>query len=237
MSSFADGGSYRGGPPSRRYGRTAGRPPAAGSGRASRAPYATRGSAERQRPACPPELRPVLKEALDFLAGLIRVMGLPARLSFGGIEPARDGVQLTLDVRALHRSAPRQRYADPGGERDDELALLIGKHGATLDAISAVTNAALHDDGRDVFFSVDVEGYRARRTATLRSIAQRCGERALREGVAIELEPMPPADRRIVHLALANNRSLATESTGIGAGRRVVILPRQSSLARDDYAD
>ena len=171
---------------------------------------------------------------------MIRVFGLPARLSFGGVQPARDGRQIVIDIRGVR--APNDRGYDRDDERDDELGLLIGKHGATLDALSAVTNAVMHKgEFRDLFFSVDIEGYRARRTATLRNLAQRCADRALREGISIELEPMPPAERRIVHLALAGHRDLATESTGQGSSRRVVIMPRGSRRPAesedDDYID
>jgi len=191
-----------------------------------------------RRPECPPELRPAFRQAAEFLAGLIRGFGLPARLSFGGLEPARDGTQIMIDVRSLRAGQPARHWAPHAGdEREDELAILIGKHGATLEALSAVTNAAMrNDDNRDVFFSIDIEGYRARRIATLRSIAQRCAERVLREGRALELEPMPPSERRIIHMTLANSRDLATESTGIGHDRRVVILPR-GPRSRSEYID
>jgi predicted RNA-binding protein Jag len=178
---------------------------------------------------CPPELREVFMEARDFLAGLIRTFGLPARLSYGGIEPARDGQQITVDIRGLNGPADRPRGRDSRDyEPDaDDLGMLIGKHGATLDALTAITNAVMHrGESEGLFFAVDVEGYRARRLSTLRSIALRSGDRALREGVAIELAPMPPSERRIVHLTLASNPDLATESTGTGINRRVVIVPR-----------
>jgi len=190
---------------------------------------------------CPPDLRAPFKDARDFLAGLIRVFGLPARLSFGGVQPARDGRQIVIDIRGVRAPSDPRRY-ERDEERDDELGLLIGKHGATLDALSAVTNAVMHKaDFRDLFFAVDIEGYRARRTATLRNLAQRCAERALREGVSIELDPMPPAERRIVHLTLANHRELETESTGQGNTRRVVIMPRggrrPAASEDDEYID
>ncbi|MDQ6768029.1 MAG: hypothetical protein M3Z41_09510 [Candidatus Eremiobacteraeota bacterium] len=182
-----------------------------------------------RKQTCPPELRDAFVEARDFLAGLIAALGLPARLSFGGVDPARDGRQITIDVRGLADNNDYNRRDDE--REDDGLAILIGKHGATLDALSAVTNAAMHHgDSRDLFFAVDVEGYRQRRIATLRSIAQRCATRVRSEGVALELEPMPPSERRIIHLALAAHRDVATESTGIGSQRRVVIMPRGSSL-------
>ncbi|HXW76934.1 MAG TPA: R3H domain-containing nucleic acid-binding protein [Candidatus Eremiobacteraceae bacterium] len=238
-------GSYRSGSSGRSYdqrGDAPRRPRARGRGYGQRD---ARDGGERHRPAraqeCPPELRELFKDARDFVAGLIQVFGLPARLSFGGVAPARDGRQITIDIRGLRQDHGRD-YRDRDSDAD-ELGLLIGKHGATLDALSAVTNAVMHKgDNRDLFFAVDVEGYRARRTATLRNVAQRCADRVLREGVALELEPMPPAERRIVHLTLAGHRELVTESTGQGSTRRVVIMPRgrthRADLPEDDeYLD
>lgn len=235
------GGGYGGGRP---YGNRAGasrRPGGPGRG------FASREHGGNTRPPrhveCPAELREPFKEARDFVAGLIRVFGLPARLSFGGVQPARDGRQIVIDIRGIRPPSDRGRGYDRDEDRDDELGLLIGKHGATLDALSAVTNAVMHKaEFRDLFFTVDIEGYRARRVATLRNLAQRCADRALREGISIELEPMPPAERRIVHLTLAGHRELATESTGQGSSRRVVIMPRGSGRRSaepedDEYLD
>ncbi len=185
---------------------------------------------------CPADLREPFVEARDFLAGLIRAFGLPARLSFGGVEPARDGRQVMIDIRGLNASGERPRaYGRDEEPAEDDLGMLIGKHGATLDALTAITNAVMHrGESEGLFFAVDVEGYRSRRLATLRSIALRSGDRALREGVAIELAPMPPSERRIVHLTLASNPELATESTGTGINRRVVIVPRGFPPPRPD---
>lgn len=231
------------GPARRPYGSRGGGRGPEGPGRG----YAPRDSGGRGRPPrhveCPAELRAPFKDARDFLAGLIQVFGLPARLAFGGVQPARDGRQIVIDIRGVRPPSDRSRGYDRDDDRDDELGLLIGKHGATLDALSAVTNAVMHKaEFRDLFFTVDIEGYRARRAATLRNVAQRCADRALREGIAIELEPMPPAERRIVHLTLAGHRELATESTGQGNTRRVVIMPRgtlrrSAPLEDDEYID
>lgn len=189
-----------------------------------------------RKQTCPPELRDSFVEARDFLAGLIAALGLPARLGFGGVDTARDGRQITIDVHAL-KEAGGADFGDRD-QHDDGLAILIGKHGATLDALSAVTNAVMHrSDSRDLFFAVDVEGYRARRVATLRSIAVRCATKVIHERVAVELEPMPPAERRIIHLALAAHRDVATESTGEGRDRRVVIMPRGAVLPPPDEDD
>jgi predicted RNA-binding protein Jag len=209
------------------YGRGGGRPDRGGFGRG---PGRGSGGFHRRREECPPDLRAPFKDARDFLAGLIHTFGLPARLSYGGIEQARDGRQIVIDVRGV-RERPVRGY-DRDDERDDELGLLIGKRGNMLDALTVVTNAVMHREGdRDVFFAVDVEGYRARRRATLRSIALRAADRVVHEGVEVELEPMPPSERRIVHMALAAHRDVETESTGAGLDRRVVILARRAGRA------
>jgi predicted RNA-binding protein Jag len=228
-----------------RYGRGGGRGGGSSGGRryegrngSSRRDRDRPGGRRREsfgRPAprqnCPPDLVEPFKEARDFLAGLIAALGLPARLSFGGVEPARDGWQVTIDVRAL---APPDRFRRGNGAAEDDLAILIGKHGAMLDALTAIVNAMMHrGESEGLFFAVDVEGYRSRRIATLRSIAQRGADRALREGVAIELSPMPPSERRIIHLTLAEHPALATESTGSGINRRVVIVPRDAPPPRE----
>lgn len=230
MSGF-DSGPYRGAS----YGRRGGgrRGPLRGREYAPRPAVPQR---ERPRRAeCPPELRAPYVEARDFLAGLIRSLGLPARLSFGGVEPARDGQQIIIDIRTVRGPAEGagRGFLAGRGERSDELAMLIGKHGMTLDALSAITNAVMHrGELKDVFFSVDVEGYRARRVATLRSIAVRSAERVVREGAPVELEPMPPAERRVVHVTLAAHRDVRTESAGEGSNRRVVVLPRGTAPAQ-----
>lgn len=223
---------YGDGPP--RFSRPRRRGPRTAQGFAPRGGDRPRHPARRQ--SCPPELREPFVEARDFLAGLIAVLGLPARLGFGGVDAARDGQQITIDVHALDPRGPA-RYRDRD-DHDDGLAILIGKHGATLDALSAVTNAVMHrGEQRDLFFTVDVEGYRERRVATLRSIATRCATKVMHERVAVELEPMPPAERRIIHLALAAHRDVATESTGEGRDRRVVIMPRGSVLPGPEEDD
>ncbi|HLJ83201.1 MAG TPA: R3H domain-containing nucleic acid-binding protein [Candidatus Eremiobacteraceae bacterium] len=223
----SDRGERGGGYGSGGYGHGAGRPDRGGFGRG---PGRGSGGFHRRREECPQDLRAPFKDARDFLAGLIHTFGLPARLSYGGIEQARDGRQIVIDVRGV-RDRPARGY-DRDDERDDELGLLIGKRGNMLDALTVVTNAVMHREGdRDVFFAVDVEGYRARRRATLRSIALRAADRVLQEGVEVELEPMPPSERRIVHMALAAHRDVETESTGAGLDRRVVILARRAGRA------
>ena len=104
-----------------------------------------------------------------------------------------------------------------------ELGLLIGKHGQTIDAIQYLVNAIVRKGGaeaKDVV--VDAAGYRARRRATLETLAVRSAQRALREG-RVELEPMTAVERKIVHLRLQEFPGVATSSEGSEPSRFVVI--------------
>jgi spoIIIJ-associated protein len=107
------------------------------------------------------------------------------------------------------------------------LGLLIGKHGQTIDAVQYLVNAivsrAYPDDRLQIV--VDASGYRARREATLASIAQRSAERALQLGSPVELEPMTAVERKVVHLALRDYPGIDTTSEGTEPNRFVVVMP------------
>jgi spoIIIJ-associated protein len=108
----------------------------------------------------------------------------------------------------------------------DDLGLLIGKHGQTIDAIQFLANAILHRGGgerKDVV--VDAEGYRARRRATLEALAVRTAQEALRIGAPVELDAMTSIERKIVHVRLQDFSGIATESSGAEPNRYVVVRP------------
>jgi spoIIIJ-associated protein len=108
----------------------------------------------------------------------------------------------------------------------DDLGLLIGKHGQTIDAIQYLANAILHrggDEHRDVV--VDAAGYRARRRSTLEALAVRTAQEALRIGAPVELGPMTSIERKIVHVRLQEFAGVATESSGAEPNRYVVVRP------------
>ena len=103
---------------------------------------------------------------------------------------------------------------------------IIGKKGQTLSALQFLTNRVVNrptKERRHVI--IDAEGYRERREDSLTSLAKKLGERAVDEGKIITFEPMPPQDRRIVHLALAKFPGVVTKSGGEGDARRVQIIP------------
>jgi spoIIIJ-associated protein len=113
-----------------------------------------------------------------------------------------------------------------------ESGLIIGKKGATLDALQYIVNRIVSkkpNDGPGVV--VDAEGYRGRREDSLADLARRLAEKAVKTGRPVPVEPMNPADRRIVHVTLVDHPGVTTESDGEGLFRRVVIYPKAPASA------
>ncbi len=113
----------------------------------------------------------------------------------------------------------------------DDLGVLIGRHGQMIDALQSLANAIAHravgEERRRIV--VDAAGYRARRSATLESLARRCAEQASATGRRVELEPMSAVERRLVHEALKDDPEVETASEGAEPNRYVVVLPRRSA--------
>jgi spoIIIJ-associated protein len=111
-----------------------------------------------------------------------------------------------------------------------DLGVLIGRHGQMIDALQYLANAMAHravgEDRRRIV--IDAAGYRARRAATLETLAQRSAEQASATGTRVELEPMSSVERRLVHEALKDDPEVETESEGTEPHRYVVVLPRRS---------
>jgi spoIIIJ-associated protein len=125
-----------------------------------------------------------------------------------------------VGARVSVREDDEAVYVTCSGE---ELGLLIGKHGQTIDAIQYLANAVARRGGaeaKDVV--VDAAGYRDRRRATLETIAVRSAQQALREG-RVELEPMTAIERKIVHLRLKEFPGVETSSEGAEPNRYVII--------------
>jgi spoIIIJ-associated protein len=108
-----------------------------------------------------------------------------------------------------------------------DLAILIGRHGQTIDAVQYLLNViqyrAYGDAKKDVV--VDAAGYRERRRATLETLADEVADRVRESGAAEELEPMTSVERKIVHLRLQDAAGVATTSEGTEPNRYVVVLP------------
>lgn len=103
---------------------------------------------------------------------------------------------------------------------------LIGRNGRTLAALEFVVNAVVNRDEDDwVRVNVDVGGYKRRRDERLRKDANAAAGRVRKSGVAVEMQPMSAGERRVVHMALADEPGVITESSGEGPDRRVVVKP------------
>ncbi len=153
-----------------------------------------------------------VEAAHAFLRELLVLMEVDADVSVREPETAADGLgraSAVLDVEG------------------DDLGLLIGRRGTTLAALQYFVNVLVTRklDSR-VLVTVDVEHYHRRREDTLHGLAQRMADRVRQSRRPITLEPMPAGERRIIHIALADDPSVVTASTGFGDDRKVVIRPR-----------
>ena len=112
----------------------------------------------------------------------------------------------------------------------DDLGLMIGKHGATIDAIQHLAaRIAFRGEADRKNVVVDAAGYRGRREAALQRAADQAVEDALAYGRAVELEPMSSAERRIVHTYLRDRTEVQTHSEGDEPERRLVVSPVRST--------
>lgn len=109
----------------------------------------------------------------------------------------------------------------------DDTAVLIGRHGKTLESIQFLVSAIVT---RKIGFRypvvIDVESYKSRQRAKIEAIARSSANRAAKEHRSVKLRPMTPYERRIVHMALRDDDRVETESEDEGSARHVVIYPR-----------
>ena len=120
----------------------------------------------------------------------------------------------------------------------DTLGILIGRRGETLDALQYLTSLQVNK-GREGYIRVtlDTENYRAKREDSLRRLAQRMANRAVKTGRKVVLEPMNPYERRVLHTALQNHPAVTTHSEGEEPNRRVVIMLKNQPDRPEKSAD
>lgn len=143
------------------------------------------------------------------------------------VEAVVEALDLEATVDVEERNAGIVATVEGDGE---ELGLLIGKHGATIDAVQHLAARAAFrgvKEGKHVV--VDAAGYRARREAALQRTAERAAEDAVRDGRPVELEPMNAQERKIVHLYLQDRPAVDTHSEGDEPARRLVVTPVRPS--------
>ncbi len=112
--------------------------------------------------------------------------------------------------------------------RGKDLSVLIGRRSETLNAFQYVASLIVGKESQQfVQLSVDVEGYRDRREKQLIQMAKRMADQVTKSGRRQTLEPMPSAERRVIHIALRDHPAVTTESTGDEPHRKVTIIPKE----------
>ncbi len=141
-------------------------------------------------------------QAVDVLQHILHYMNIRAAVQVRSTNP------LTLNIQGIN----------------ENLGLLIGRRGETLAALQLLVSLIVgHRTKHRMRIIVDAENYRERREENLRSLALRVAQQVRNYRRSIALEAMPPHERRIVHIALADSKDISTESMGEGEARRVVI--------------
>ena len=151
----------------------------------------------------------IARETLQEMLGRLKIKGSVSvhQAEAADEQDEDDGPPLVLDIRG------------------DDLGVLIGRRGETLGALQYLTRLMVSNKAvRNVNLVVDVEGYKARREQQLRQLAQRMAERVATTRKPVALEPMPPNERRIVHLTLRDHPVVTTESVGRDEDRKVTII-------------
>lgn len=170
-------------------------------------------------------------------SGILGIGSEPARVRVTVLDKPPDVVRVTseildnlisklgVSVIATLKQVEREDLGGPVFEIEgDDSGLLIGRRGETLRALQFIVKfIASRKLETRANLMIDVEGYQERRDQALVNLAERVAQRVVSSRRSITLEPMPPSERRVVHMALANHSSVETESVGTGDGRQVSV--------------
>ena len=150
----------------------------------------------------------------------------PAEAAIQAVERILETVGADVDVslRSSHDEFTGGPVIDINGP---DSGLLIGRRGNTLQSLQFIVQSIVRQqfDEENIRVALDVEQYRQRREDSLREMADRVASRVSQTGRSITLEPMPPSDRRVIHLYLDAREGIRTESVGYGESRKVQIIP------------
>ena len=162
---------------------------------------------ERRRALSPEDFAAGSQSAKGFLSGLFGILHIEPQIEAGEKD---DSLCLTVNGNGM--------------------GVLIGRRGETLNALQYLTNLVVNHQRKNELIRVflDVEGYRQDREATLCALAQKMADKAVASGKRIEMEPMTPGERRIIHTALQEDDRVETASYGTDPYRRVVINKRRT---------
>ncbi len=147
---------------------------------------------------------------------------IPAEIGKNFLEDIFSSSDLDVEVEYIEsKSNEKQLYFNLSSS---ELGLVIGHRGETLDALQYLTSLAVNRETDDYFrIMLDAEGYRERRKETLERLANKMKNKALETGRKVMLDPMPPHERRIIHLAVKDDDRVKSYSEGEEPFRKVMI--------------
>jgi len=174
---------------------------------------------EEEAPVKPIRIQPAnakeqipIHVAQETVSELLEKMQIQAQVnaSYGEVDDVRGTRAILVDITG------------------NDLSVLIGKRSETLNALQYIARLIVSKElGDNITLVIDVEGYRTRRERQLRQLAHRMAEQALKTGRKQTLEPMPPNERRIIHMELRDDAHVTTESFGEEPHRKVTIIPKE----------
>jgi spoIIIJ-associated protein len=137
------------------------------------------------------------------------------------LEEIVEDLQLDAEVEVLERDGVLTGRLD-----GDNVGLFIGRHGQTIDAVQHLAQRIVFPEGpSSVRVVIDANGYRERRAEALRADADDAADEAVSSGQPVDLDPLPPSERRIVHEYLRDRKDVETHSEGDEPGRYLVVSP------------
>jgi spoIIIJ-associated protein len=137
------------------------------------------------------------------------------------LEEVVDGLRLDAEIEVAEQDGVLSGRLD-----GEDVGLFIGRHGQTIDAVQHLAQRIVFPEGpSSVRVVIDANGYRARRAEALRAIADEAAGEALSSGKPVDLDPLPPFERRIVHEYLRERGGVETHSEGNEPERYLVITP------------
>jgi spoIIIJ-associated protein len=153
---------------------------------------------------------PILDKTESVISKLLYQMGMQAQVSAHYGEAREDRHPIMVDIRG------------------NDLGALIGHRGETLNAFQYIASLMVGKETQQfIQLIVDVEGHRDRRERQLQLLARRMAEQVIKTGRKLTLEPMPAAERRVIHMELREHPAVTTQSSGEEPHRKITILPKE----------
>jgi spoIIIJ-associated protein len=200
----------------------------------------------KSTPETGPDIQPEIGRGVKFEAGHRTIADKDSAVAEPGYELSEDQVAETarqvldelLSKMGIEGQVSIRRHVEvTAGEsppivldiQGDDLEILVGHRGKVLNALQHITRLiASREVEQWVDVVVDVERYKERRAKSLRKLAMHMAERVAQSAQPVALEPMPPNERREIHIALRGHPAVTTQSVGRGDDRRVTIIPKRS---------